>query len=406
MVGPSLVFLTVTVIIIIGAASNYIFRKTGIPDMLFLVLLGLVVGPVFGVIRAQDIASLTPFVSTLAVVIILFDGGLGLDVHKVLAQTPRAIVLAVGGFVLSVIAVALFARFFLGWRLLQGVLLGSILGGSSSVVVIAIVRRLGLSEKCSTTLILEASITDILCIVGALALLEIMTTSIPPIQALAIEVTAKFTIGIVLGGLVGFVWLNVLPRLSREPYKYMVTLASVFLTYFVSESLGGSGAISALVFGLMLANSEWVLSFFKRPGIAATDESFRTLEAEIFFLVKAFFFVYLGLIVAFPTLNLVTLAFAIAIILLGVRSLAVLASTVGSELAKEKGAMTVIYGRGLAAGILAVLPSQFGIPNAGTYTSITLLAIVFTAIVTSAGATIYKPHRISKASAPEQHFSK
>jgi cell volume regulation protein A len=365
--------------------------------MLFLVMLGLLVGPILGVIRAQDIAPLTPFLSILAVVIILFDGGLGLDIPKAVAQTPRAVILAVGGFALSVAFVTVFARFLLGWRLLQGALLGAMLGGSSSIVVIALVKRMGLSEKCNTTLVLESSMTDILCIIGSIALIEIMTTGLPPIQALASEMTARFTTGIVLGGVVGFVWLNVLPKLSQEPYKYMVTLALIFITYFASESLGGSGAISALVFGLMLANSESILAFFKRSSSPVADESFRTLEAEIVFLVKAFFFVYLGLIVAFPTLDLIILALAISLLLLGARSLAVLTSTLQSELANEREAMTVVYGRGLAAAILSVLPAQFGIPNAGLYTSLTLLAIVFTAIITSVGATMYKSRRVSSA---------
>jgi cell volume regulation protein A len=390
MTDATLVFLVAATIILIGAAGNYLFRKTGIPDMLFLLALGLLVGPLLGIIKAQDIEPLTPLLSILAVVIILFDGGLGLDIQKAVGQAPRAIVLAVTGFILTTAAVALFSKYFLGWRLLQGILLGSMLGGSSSVVVIALVNRLGFSEKGTTTLILESSTTDILCIVAAIAVMEIMTTGLPPVQALAREMTSRFTTGIVLGALVGFFWLNVLPKLSQETYKYMVTLSLIFLTYIASESLGGSGAISALVFGLILANSQGILTMLRRPRIEVADDSFRTLEAEIVFLVKAFFFVYLGLIVAFPHLNLIIIALGISVILLAVRYVAVAISTVGSDLWHEKSGMTVLYGRGLAAAILAVLPVQYGLPNAETYTSITLLAIVFTAIITAVGATRFK----------------
>jgi cell volume regulation protein A len=388
--SATLVFLVAAFIIVIGAASNYLFRRTGIPDMLFLVLLGLIFGPLLGVLKAQDIDSLAPLLSVLAVVIILFDGGLGLDIQKAVGQAPRAIVLAVLGFAMSAATVALFAKYFLGWHLLAGALLGSMVGGSSSVVVIALVDRLGLSDRCKTTLVLESSTTDVLSIVAAISIIEIMTTGLPPVEALARELTARFTTGIVLGGLIGLIWLNLLPRLEHEPYRYMVTLASIFLTYFASESLGGSGAISALTFGVVLANSEGIHRLLKRSRNAIVDDSFRTLEAEIVFLIKAFFFVYLGLIVAFPAVSSVVLAVIISLLLLGVRTIAVVASTLGNGLFKEKGGMTIIYGRGLAAAILSVLPAQYGLQNADTYTVLTLLVIVLTAIITSLGATRFK----------------
>jgi cell volume regulation protein A len=395
MADATIVFLITTIIILIGAASNYLFRRTGIPDMLFLVILGLIVGPGLGILKAQDIEPLAPFLSTLAVVIILFDGGLGLNIQKAVGQAPRAIILAVFGFVVSVAAITLFTKYLLGWRLLQGALLGSMIGGSSSIVVIALVQRLGLSDKCKTTLILESSTTDVLSIVAAILLMEIMTTGLPPLQALASEMTARFTTGIVLGAVMGFVWLNVLPRLSEEPYRYMLTLASIFVTYFASENLGGSGAISALTFGIMLANSRGILVFFRKLASVAVDESFRTLEAEIVFLIKAFFFVYMGLIVAIPSLSAVMLALAISTVLLGARSFSVLVSTVGSDLSRERGVMSSIYGRGLAAAILSVLPAQYGLPESGFYTTITLLVIVFTAIITSLGAARFKQAKVS-----------
>jgi cell volume regulation protein A len=395
--SATLVFLVTTVIIIIGAASNYLFRRTGVPDMLFLVLLGLIFGPVLGILKAEDIESLTPFVSVLAVVIILFDGGLGLNIRRVFAQAPRAIVLAVLGFAMSATAIAFFAKYMLGWDLFQGALLGSMIGGSSSIVVIALVQRLGLTDKCKTTLILESSITDVLSIVAAIAIMGIMTTGLPPVEALARQLTSNFTTGIVLGALMGVLWLGLLPRLSHEPYRYMLTLAAIFLTYFISETLGGSGAISALVFGMVLANSGGIFQLIRKASSEVMDDSFRTLEAEIVFLIKAFFFVYLGLIVAFPTINFILLTLAMVVLLLGVRSVAVVVATVGGELSKEKGSMTVIYGRGLAAAILSVLPAQYGLPNASVYTTVTLMVIVLTAIITSVGSTGFRRNQSSQS---------
>jgi cell volume regulation protein A len=208
---------------------------------------------------------------------------------------------------------------------------------------------------------------------------------------------------IVLGGVVGLLWLVVLPKLAAEPYKYMVTLASIFLTYFASETLGGSGAMSALVFGLVLANSQSILSLFRRQSINVADESFRRLDEEIVFLVKAFFFVYLGLLVVFPTLSSMLLTLGIALTLLGVRVIAVVLSTLGSRLSAERGAMSAIYGRGLAAAVLAVMPAELGLPNAVTYTSVTMLIIVFTAVLSSVGVFVVKRNRKTASAPPIEH---
>jgi cell volume regulation protein A len=384
----TLVFLLAALIIVIGAASNYLFTKTGIPDMLFLVILGIVVGPVLGILKSSQIQPLAPFLAVLAVVIMLFDGGLGLSIPKMFSQAPRAIILAVLGFVLSVTSVMVYARYFLGMRLLEGALLGSIVGGSSSIVVIAIARRLGLSEKSSTTLILESSVTDVLCLVGGLTVIGVLSTGLPPLAGLAREISSQFTTGIVLGAVVGLIWLSLLPKISDEPYRYMVTLGAILLTYFSSEFLGGSGAISALMFGIVLANSSGILRLVRRAGVNVIDESFRRLESEMVFLIKAFFFVYLGLIVNLADISLIILGIILSVVLLFVRFVAVVVSTARSELQKEKGAMTITYGRGLAAAILSVLPIQYALPRAEFYPPVALIVIVITVSITSLGAAM------------------
>jgi NhaP-type Na+/H+ and K+/H+ antiporter len=94
--------------------------------------------------------------------------------------------------------------------------------------------------------------------------------------------------------------------------------------------------------------------------------------------------------VTIPSLQVTILALAISFIFLAARSVSIFFSTLRSDLARERSAMTAIYGRGLAAAILSVLPAQYGLPNSGVYTIITLLVIVFTTVVTSLGATRFR----------------
>ena len=93
-------------VIIIGSLGSYLFRKTGIPDMLFLVLLGVVFGPILGFIELEAIAPLAPYLAVLALIIILLDGGMNLKLQRLVSESPRAVALAIISFLLSVILIA------------------------------------------------------------------------------------------------------------------------------------------------------------------------------------------------------------------------------------------------------------------------------------------------------------
>ncbi|MEM3437980.1 MAG: cation:proton antiporter, partial [Nitrososphaerales archaeon] len=86
-------FILVGIIVIIGFLGSYLFRKTGIPDILILILLGAIVGPVLNLVERSVLISVAPIFAALAIAVILFDGGLNLNLYTVLKESPRAIVL-------------------------------------------------------------------------------------------------------------------------------------------------------------------------------------------------------------------------------------------------------------------------------------------------------------------------
>jgi len=382
----SLALFLAAAIIVIGSLGSFLFRKTGIPDMIFLVILGILLGPVSGVILLKDIKPLAPYLAVLTLIIILLDGGMNLNLRQTVRQSPRAIMLAVLGFVLSAITVAFFTRLMLGLSWLEGLLLGSILGGSSSIVVVSLATRMRVSEECSTTLVLESAITDVLCTVAALTLIGVILSGLPTKEALTQVLAQRFSIGAMLGLVLGLVWVGALSRMRNEPYRYMLTLAALFLGYLASEPLGGSGALSVLTFGIVLGNEEAFSRLLRRSETPiCIDESFRRLESEIAFVTKAFFFVYLGLIVSFSSIFFVAYGLMLSLLLLAAHYVAVSVATVGSPLRREKGLMSVVYARGLAAAVLAVLPQQFGLENYQIYVPTALMVILSTALITTIG---------------------
>ncbi len=377
-------------VIIIGFIANYLFKRTHLPDMLILIFIGALCGPILGAFDPIAVQSFAPYIAALALVYILFDGGLGLTISKVLSHSPRAVALAALGFVFSVLITALVTIVAFEVPVLYGLLFGSIYGGSSSIVVISLASRIKMSEKASTTLILESAITDILCIVVSLALIGVIATGQTNYASIFVGIGGKFLIGAGIGIFVGIIWLLMMRRVNSLPFSYILTLAVVLFTYAFSESLGGSGALSALLFGLVLGNELQILSFFKLEGDgqAIVGDGLRRFEAEIAFLVRTFFFVFLGIIATISSATMLVVGVMLSVLLFVVRYGAVWLTTIKCELRSEARIMSAILTRGLAAAVLATLPAQFGLEYADLFINVAVVVIVTTAIIATVGVFV------------------
>lgn len=402
MLDPVILALTLAgLIIVIGFLGNYIFERIGIPDLIILIILGIIIGPLSGIIDAASIMNLVPYLSALAMVYILFDGGLAMNIYRVFAESPRAAVLAFLGYGLNVIFTTVLIHYFLipHAPLLYALLFGTILGGSCSVAATSLASKIKVSEKCSTILRLESAITDILCIVFSVVVIEIILTGNVDIATISQRVASRFSTGIVLGLILGLLWLSIFKRIAKSSYVYILTLAVVLLSYAASEVLGGSGSLCSLVFGIVLGNEREIYRMFRieHPRELMVDEGLKRFESEIAFLLRTFFFVYIGLILHITELNVIVISIFLSIILLLARFAAVRVAAIRSaELLREYLVMGVLVSRGLAAAVLATLPMQY----AGydlffselypLYINLTVFVILGTAVITTVGIPMLK----------------
>jgi cell volume regulation protein A len=393
-------FLVAGIIIILGFLGEEFFKRTSIPDSIFLLLFGVLLGPIFQLFAKDQLLAITPYFASLALIIILFDGGLNMDIREALRNSPRALVLAIVGWTLNVIVTALICKYLLGWRLLNGLLLGSIIGGGSSIIVIALIRKLKVTEKIETVLSVESILTDVLCTVGAFTAINILA---PPVvegaeaaagtvdlgSALG-SVGAAFGVGILVGLGFGVAWLVLLERIKGKPNAYMLTLAMLFLTFVVATNLGGNGALSALFFGLIIGNSRHIARQIKFRTTVSIDDSVRGFHSQISFLIRSFFFVFTGLLFSSPSLTSVFLGVGLSAIFLGIRVVVVKIATVKSELKKYETLMTVMFPRGLAAAVLASIPLTSGVPGSEIFPEIAFIVILTTIITCTVGVAVIK----------------
>ena len=393
-------FLVAAVIVILGFLGEEFFNRTSIPDSILLLLFGVLLGPIFQLFAQEELLAITPYFAALALIIILFDGGLNMDIREAVRNSPRALVLAITGFTLNVVVTAAICKYLLGWRLLNGLLLGSIVGGGSSIIVIALIRKLKVTEKIETVLSLESILTDVLCTVGAYTAINILLQEVNAegvssgidLYAALGSVGTAFGVGIIVGLGFGVAWLVILEKIKGKPNAYMLTLAMLFLTFVVATNLGGNGALSALFFGLMIGNSRHIARLLKFRTTISIDKNVRDFHCQISFLIRSFFFVFTGLLFSFSSyiFNSILIGLVLSFTFLGIRFVVIKMATVKSELKTYETLMSVMFPRGLAAAVLASIPLTSGIPNSQVFPEIAFIVILTTIIVCTVGVAVLR----------------
>ncbi|AFS81784.1 sodium/hydrogen exchanger [Candidatus Nitrosopumilus koreensis AR1] len=377
------ILLAAGVVIFLGVAGEAFFKKTGIPDVAFLMILGVILGPVLGLIQPEAVIQVVPYFAALALIIIMFDGGLNLDIKHVIRTAHFSSTLAILGFILSVTVIAVAAHYALGWLWLESILLGSIVGGSSSAIVFGLVRNVQISEEAKSMLSFESALTDILATIIAFILFEAVLAGHFDIQTLQETLGRAVIVGLVLGFGVGIPWMYVSTKLGNAQHGYMLTLGILFVLFFLANSFGESGALTALVFGLMVGNKSHLAHIlkFKLPKIEMDDPTHNQLT----FLVRAFFFVFVGLMASFGQIEYMIFGILVTIAVFFGRGI-VAKITLTKRFSKLDRAVTnSMIPRGLAAAVLATYPITMGLSNAEAYPQIIFFIILASVIITTIG---------------------
>ena len=210
-----ILLLAASVVIILGVLGEAFFKKTGIPDIAFLMILGVMIGPVIGIVQPAAVIEIVPYFAALALIIIMFDGGYNLKIGQILKTAHFSVILVILGFAAAVGTVSVFAHYGLGWEWLDSILLGTIVGGSSSIIVFGLVRKLRISEKAKSMLSFESALTDILSTIVAFILFEAVLTGSFSIDLLGETLGRAIAVGLILGFGVGIPWMFIISKLSN-----------------------------------------------------------------------------------------------------------------------------------------------------------------------------------------------
>lgn len=377
--------LSIGLLVFAGHFLTGFFERTKVPDVLILMLAGIVIGPLLGVVTPADFGKVGPVFTTLALVVILFEGGLHLNMKDLKKSARDTLVISVATFALTVLLVLFVADFLLPIEPRTALLIGMILGGTSSAVVVPLIRILKVTDRASTILFLESALTDVLAVVLSLGLIRgLQAGGNISAGVMMGDVAASFLVAALIGGAGAFIWSAVLPKIRQIPNTVFTTIAYVLILFGLTEIWGYSGAIAALSFGIGVANlpniPQRILGKLITFRLAGFSDVERTFFAEAVFLVKTFFFVFLGISITFSDPRTFAVGLIVSIMAIFGRSIMVRLLAPRSVPRRDAMLMTALIPKGLAAAVLASLPVQMGLAD-GEIVQSTVYAVIFFSIV-------------------------
>jgi cell volume regulation protein A len=377
----------VGILVFLAHLFSAIFSRTRIPDVILLILIGICVGPVLGLATPELFGEVGPVFTTVTLIIILFESGVALKLSMLRVALGGATILALLSFILTMFFVGGLAFWLTDLGFLQSFILGAIVGSTSEAVVIPLVKQLKVKEETQTLLSVESSINDVLSIVITVALVQAYAVGKFEIFTVSGDLIASFLVALVLGIIGALIWSVLLNRIHAIKNAMFTTPAFVFVIYGLVEMLGFSGPIAALAFGVTIGNIETIrIPIFKTLTVkepVGLSETEKVFFSEVAFLLKTFFFIYLGLSLELISTQLIIVALILTSVAFILRIPAMKTSIMKAMPAKDLSVMAVLVPKGLAALVLASIPLQQGVVGGETIKNITYGVVLFSIVLTS-----------------------
>lgn len=280
--------------------ANRLYRLTRVPDVIVLLAVGLVLGPILGWVKAPDFEAVTHILGTIALILILFEGGLELNLRDTLRHFPGGVLLAIFGYYLSMGMVAAVAWKIHLFGLREALLVGAVLGCVSSSIMLPILQQIKLTNAVRVTLLVEGSLGDVLGVLTVSVLLSPDIGAGMHLTGFVAGILSKLVLSIAGAVVMGIVWTRVLRALADQRFWQVMTLSILLLVYAAGQGLSHGGLIAVFAFGLTLANvrhSDFAATLGVTPGEPPRHLQILSFHSELAFLVRSFFFILLGVVV-------------------------------------------------------------------------------------------------------------
>jgi len=350
-------FLFISGALLASFLGDLIYRITRIPNILWLMLIGFILGPYLGILDPVEMREIQPIVGPLALALVFFNAGLVLDIFKFFLRSFRPLFFSFVVVAFTMVGVAIVAKAIFGWDYLIGATLGAVFGGTGTAIVMPLSKKLLLPEEVNQFLTVEGAVTGVLAVVLTAALTDALVFGTADLQSAGVTIALSLGKGLLLGFVVGIGWMMVLYLLQDLEYSSMITLAVNFLVYAGSDYIGGNGPLSALVFGMVMGNNPSLAKMLKLKHTPLPTEKIKGFQGEIMFFLQAFFFIYLGSLINLGSEKTLLISGILVLVILVARIFATFVSTVAAgQLSYYRLILSIMFARGLKSAVLSTLP--------------------------------------------------
>lgn len=248
-------YLMIGIIFILAIFATRVSNKHGIPALLLFIVLGMI----FGATALEfDNFKFAGNFASFALMAIMFYGGFGTNWNMAKPVAKEAIVLSSLGVVATALITGAFAYYILGFSLLEGMLLGSIVGSTDYASVSNILRskKLNLKYNTASLLELESGSNDPTAYTMTMVFLSVIIGSDVSVPVL---ILSQIAIGVIMGFVLAFLVGKLLKKIQLgKDGLYAVFMAAIMLiTYDATNLLGGNGYLALYILGIYLGNMEF-----------------------------------------------------------------------------------------------------------------------------------------------------
>lgn len=390
-------------LILIGVLAYYsgkLVEFVKFPSLIGMILLGMFIGPSFLNVVPQTTLNISPYIKDIALVTVLFIGGLGISLNQMKQIGRPAVLLSIIPATLEGLTIAFLSILFLNFTFVQGAILGFIIAAVSPAVLVPsmvdlIKRKVGQDKAIPQMLLVGASADDTVAITLFTTFLGIYMSSANG-QSISIvseifSIPIIIIISIFIGWLLAFLTKKLLKDIKTNTLRVIVAFIICLLIRLVENN-----------FNLKMFNSLltiMIYGFFLRAFLDDLAIKIQDGINVVWKYGKIYLFAFVGMAIN-PSLvgKFLWIGLIMLIISLTIRSIGVIISLIGTNLSfKEKIFCIIAYlPKATVQSAKAGIPLQMGVAGGEIMQAIAILSVLVTAPIGAIGIKISSPKLLNQ----------